>query len=317
MQDKMEKDHCMSKLKVYELRLLRCSLATYPALPSSQDCVELGEWDAAINTVIAYIEKGEYAQALLSEPARQVFDCTGDREFENTKQGAEKFYRALEDRIAAFLRGDVQGIRPGESDTTSWLDFVESGDDTESQLRAMLAMALGVAALSAFVQCNMTGPCADFPKFPFCFSQKQENALSKEGAEWGIWSYQQLMSDGSDLLGKYVLPQYLILAKLLLLKTREITSKFKGSCMNGPKSISWWASRLLLVQQRILDERSRSLYELLQLSMEETLKHFGQSTNVIEYWVKLHGREVSVIVAAANLEAGIKEHLYGHVDRAR
>ena len=59
-------------------------------------------------------------------------------------------------------------------------------------------------------------------------------------------------------------------------------------------------------------------YEQLQVAMRQTLKHFGQSTNVIEYWENtLTEREVSDIVAAANLEAGIKEHAYGYIDRTR
>jgi hypothetical protein len=112
--------------------------------------------------------------------------------------------------------------------------------------------------------------------------------------------------------------QYFVLAKMLLIKTRQKSSEHGNIYNDSVRSISWWVSRLLLVQQKILDERSRSLYEQLQVAMGETLKHFGQSTNVIEYWGNtLTEREVSDIVAAANLETGIEEHAYGYIDRAR
>jgi hypothetical protein len=147
-------------LKLFELRLLRCSLANYRTLPwEAEDyCVEAAGdyWLKSIKTLVDHIEKGEYIEALRSEPARLIFDGTDVSECENTKQGAEKFYRRLEDRIADFLSGGAHGTRSGDS---SWLDFVDTTSDPEARFRAMLAMALGIAALSVFVQCNLTG-CA-------------------------------------------------------------------------------------------------------------------------------------------------------------
>lgn len=306
-------------LKLFELRLLQCSLANNHTVPwATEDyCVEATEdyWLKSIKTLVDHIEKGEYIEALRSEPARLVFDSIDASQCENTKQGAEKFYRRLEDRIADFLSGGAHRTRSGD---TNWLDFVDTASDREARFRATLAMALGIAALSVFVQCNLTGPRGDFSRFPFCYGPKQETLILNECIEWDIWSSQQLMSDGCDLLGKYALPQYFILAKMLLIKTRQKTSEYSNIYKDLLRSISWWVSRLLLVQQKILDERSRSLYEQLQVAMGETLKHFGQATNVIEYWENtLTEREVSDIVAAANLEAGIKEHAYGYIDRAR
>ncbi|GLJ51934.1 hypothetical protein SUGI_1103510 [Cryptomeria japonica] len=161
-------------------------------------------------------------------------------------------------------------------------------------------------------------PHGDFERFPFSHGSKQEMVMLDEQTEWERWSFQQLMSDGCDLLGKYVLPQYFVLAKILLLKTRQITNEYDNMSIICPKSIAWWSSRLLLVQQKLLDERSRSLHDQLQVTMEETLKHFGQSTNVMGYWEnELHKGDASDIVAVANLEAGIKELVYSYVDRAR
>lgn len=306
-------------LKLFELRLLRCSLANYRTLPCGAEdyCGEAAGdyWLKSIKTLVDHIEKGEYIEALHSEPARLVFDGTVVSECENTKQGAEQFYHRLEDRITDFLSGGGHGTPSGDN---SWLDFVDIASDPEARCRAMLAMALGIAALSVFVQCNLTGPRADFPRFPFCYGPKQEIQILNECIEWDIWSSQQLMIDGCDLLGKYTLPQYFILAKMLLIKTRRKISEYSKIYNDSERSISWWVSRLLLVQQKILDERSRSLYEQLQMATGETLKHFGQLTNVIEYWGNtLTETEASDIVAASNLETGIEEHAYGHIDRAR
>ncbi|KAH9317466.1 hypothetical protein KI387_019235, partial [Taxus chinensis] len=305
-------------VKLYELRLLRCSLTSYPTLPWPADDQNAENYTSLINIVVQHIEKGEYAEALHSEAARLVFNGTDNDDYTDTKEGASEFYHRLEDRIAFFLRGSEVC-----STESAWLDFLDSGKinsnfDSDAPYRAVLAMSLGIAALSVFVQCNLTGPRGDFPRYPFCHVSKQDVAICNKQTEWETWACQQLMSDGCDLLGKYALPQYFVLAKVLLVKTRQMTSEYSNISAIWPKSISWWSSRLLLVQQKVLDERSRSLYDQLQVTMEETLQMFGQSTNVIGYWENnLHAREVSVIVAAANLEAGIKEQTYGYVDHAR
>ncbi|XP_057872114.2 uncharacterized protein LOC131078433 [Cryptomeria japonica] len=309
-------------VKLYELRLLRCSLSSYPTLPCPAEDQSAENYISHINTVVEHIEKGEYAEALHSEAARFVLNGVCDDEFvsecPNSKEGANKFYCRLEDRVTVFLRGSED-----YSNESAWLDFLDSDKissnlDIYAPYRALLVMALGIASFSIFVQCNLTGPHGDFERFPFSHGSKQEMVMLDEQTEWERWSFQQLMSDGCDLLGKYVLPEYFVLAKILLLKTRQITNEYDNMSIICPKSIAWWSSRLLLVQQKLLDERSRSLHDQLQVTMEETLKHFGQSTNVMGYWEnELHKGDASDIVAAANLEAGIKELVYSYVDRAR
>ncbi|XP_038693277.1 tetratricopeptide repeat protein 27 homolog isoform X2 [Tripterygium wilfordii] len=86
----------------------------------------------------------------------------------------------------------------------------------------------------------------------------------------------------------------------------------------GIRSISWWLARLLLIQQRILDERSSSLCDLLQVTLGETLHHFGTFKKVYCYWgTELHDGEASAIASVVHLEAGINEYIYGRVDPCR
>lgn len=88
--------------------------------------------------------------------------------------------------------------------------------------------------------------------------------------------------------------------------------------MSGTRSISWWLCRLILLQQRILDELSSSLYDLLQVCKKEILNQFGELDYVINYWGSLlYEGEAAAIVSMAQLEAGILEYKYARVDSLR
>ncbi|KAK1304611.1 hypothetical protein QJS10_CPB11g01889 [Acorus calamus] len=103
---------------------------------------------------------------------------------------------------------------------------------------------------------------------------------------------------------------------MLLMKTKDVCAH--GISCHLPGSLSWWLSRVIFLQQRILDERSSSLYDLLQVYIGESLKHFGNLEKVISYWgSELYEGEASSIVCMINLEAGIIENEYGRVDSSR
>ncbi|XP_052295535.1 uncharacterized protein LOC112498810 [Citrus sinensis] len=126
------------------------------------------------------------------------------------------------------------------------------------------------------------------------------------------------MSVGSDLLGKFSYLQYIVFAKILIMKTKDLLSDATVLPVNGIRTISWWLTRLLLMHQRILDERSSSLYDLLKVFMAETLQHFGTLENVSTYWGnQLHDIDPSEIVSTFHLEAGLLEHIYRRVDSCR
>ena len=77
-------------------------------------------------------------------------------------------------------------------------------------------LALGVAALNAFIQANVTGPdCRDAPHCPLTPSAPAADLAASADA-WNKWALRSLARDGEDLVGRCFLPQYLYLAKVLL-----------------------------------------------------------------------------------------------------
>uniref|UniRef100_A0A2P2K890 Uncharacterized protein n=1 Tax=Rhizophora mucronata TaxID=61149 RepID=A0A2P2K890_RHIMU len=116
----------------------------------------------------------------------------------------------------------------------------------------------------------------------------------------------------------FIVLQYLVFAKMLVMRTKDLLFEGSISSIYGLRSISWWLARLLLVQQQILDELCSSLFDLLQVCMDETLHHFGTLKQVKGYWsANLHDYEAVAIVATIHLEAGVMEYIYGHIDVCR
>ena len=105
---------------------------------------------------------------------------------------------------------------------------------------------------------------------------------------------------------------------MLLMRTKDLLSEGSTLSLYGLRSISWWLARVLLIQQRILDDRSSSLFDLLQVFTRETLQHFGTLESLTSYWgTSLHKDEGLAIVSTLHLEAGIMEYTYGRVDSCR
>lgn len=191
----------------------------------------------------------------------------------------------------------------------------ESEDDEDKAFRVILVMCVAVAAFLAFTQCNMTGPLKEMPKCPLALKVGKGD---EELVEWENWARNQLMAAGSDLLGKFSNLQYLVFAKMLLMRTRDLLFGGSVSSMYGISSISWWLARFIFIQQRILDERSSSLFDLLHVYMGETQHHFDTLEKVTSYFgSSLHDGDALAIISMVHLEAGIMEYTYGRVDSCR
>ncbi|KAL0322682.1 UNVERIFIED_CONTAM: hypothetical protein Sangu_1887500 [Sesamum angustifolium] len=131
-------------LRSLELRLLRCSLPSdYPFKPSSADQSSppgahlFPHLHHLIDDALVLIESGQFLQALASSPASRSL-------FANLKlepsDSAHHFYcETLPQCVSSFL--DIDG----------------SADSVELGYKALLVMTVGVAALFAFTQCNITG----------------------------------------------------------------------------------------------------------------------------------------------------------------
>ncbi|CAL5417907.1 unnamed protein product [Camellia sinensis] len=288
-------------LRLFELRLFRCSLPL--PFPTSYEQSHDSNTDNArqlhslIENVVTSIETGDYLRALSSDAARTIFKFQ-DWSSSPLLDCPDQFYSQLVlKNIELFL-------------------FDESEDDIDKSYKAFLLIAIAVAAFLAFTQCNITGPFEKLPLLPLMGFEDGGGGVG--GAEWEGWARNQLMAAGSDLLGKFSNLQYIVFAKILLMRMKDLFSEGKVSVTDGTRSISWWLARLLLLHQRILDERSSSLFDLLQVYTCETLQCFGTLEKVASYWgSKLHEEEASTILSMLHLEAGIMEHTYGRADKSR
>lgn len=105
---------------------------------------------------------------------------------------------------------------------------------------------------------------------------------------------------------------------MLLVRTKDLSVRGTIASVDGLQSMSWWLARVLFIHQRVLDERSSSLFDLLHVFVAESLHHFGTLEKVSGYWgPKLGDEEKKVIVSMVHLEAGMVEHSYGRIDSCR
>ncbi|XP_010456556.1 PREDICTED: tetratricopeptide repeat protein 27 homolog [Camelina sativa] len=275
-------------LRGYELRLLRCTFSlpppSDPPLDESQSGIHPHE--TLISSLLSSIEAGDYLGALASDATKLIL---GDSEFElvDTVDSAERFYSELLDKVESFVVND-------------------SADEVDKARRAVLLMCLAIA--SAFCSTEGTTKCS----VPFKVSE------TKDLVEWENWAKIQLMSVGSDLLGKFSNLQHLVFARLLLLKLKDLLFATTATKTFEVRSISWWLVRVLLIHQRVLHEQSSSLFEMLQVYMAEALDHFGALEKVKSYWAtKLLEDEASSITSTIHLEACVLQYIYGRIDPSR
>ncbi|EEF35796.1 conserved hypothetical protein [Ricinus communis] len=280
-------------LRSYELRLLRCTFSLPPPSAderrhdgSDSNC-NISYLHSLINELLNLIETGNYLEALSSD-ASKLFTVLPD------SCSPDQYYSELVERVERFINNDGIGI-----------------DDVEVPCRVILVLSVAIAAFLFFTQCNITGPLDEVSRCPVLFK-------GGEFIEWENWARNQLMSSGCHLLGKFSNLQFIVFSKLLVMKIKDLLFGGSLASIYGIRTISWWLVRILLVQQRILDELSSSLFDLLQVYMGETLHHFGTLEQVTNYWgAKLLDEDASCIVSMVHLEAGIIEHAYGRVDSCR
>lgn len=287
----------LQNLRSLELRLLLCTIPSNNPLPSISTSESTTPLLSIADNFVQSIESGCYVGALSSDAVRAVFDFSLHGTLTDTVESARYFYsQLLPERVEFFI--DCEG------------------DEVEKCYRIFIVMAIAVAALLAFTQCNITGPLEKLPAMPL----RELIIAGKDGngdswVEWEAWAQKELMSDGSELLGKFSDLQYIVFAKMVLMKAKDLLLEGRIPSLYRISSISWWLSRLLLIQQRLLNERLSSLFDLLQVFTRESLCHFGSLENVINYWgPELLEEDALNIVSMLHLEVGIMELLYGRID---
>ncbi|CAH9138759.1 unnamed protein product [Cuscuta epithymum] len=306
------REKIVTYIRSAELRLLRCTLAfdqssSSPEPPTgSLSHPSFAHFRVLLDQVIELIESGQYTQALSSPAANSVFSCTRFQpQFTYSTESAQQFY-------SEFVPGCV----------TSFLNNDEDGDsdslDLHSTFKALIVMSIAVASLLAFVQCNTTGPTEKFPLMPLVALtyREGESSDSRGWLEWERWGENELISVGSDLGAKFYNIQYIVLSKVLLLRIKDLLAE--GNFSSTVKSVSWWLARLLIFQQKLLDDRCSALFDLLQVYTLESLNQFGTTEKARDYWVsQISNDDASTIVSALHLEAGIMELTYGRIDSSK
>ncbi|KAL3332013.1 hypothetical protein AABB24_032566 [Solanum stoloniferum] len=298
----------LSSLRVLELRLLRCSIPSSSTSSSHQSTptTSFSHLHTLIEQVLQFIESGQYTQALSSDGAKAIFTSQQlNHKLNDSSESAESFYSEFVPQcVTLFLNAnEVEDYAP---------------NSVAKLYKAVLVMAVAVAALLGFTQCNITGPMVKLPPTPLgaiVFGEEEIKTGSGGWSEWEVWAQKELMSVGSDLRSKFSNLQYITFAKILLMRTKDLLSEGSNSGVDGARSISWWLARLLIIQQKLLDDRSSSLFDLLQVFMRESLQHIGSLEKIRYYWASLISEEdASAIVSMLHLEAGIMELTYGRVD---
>ena len=75
--------------------------------------------------------------------------------------------------------------------------------------RALEALVVGAAALLLALQANVTGP--EPAALPTCPGAQGATGAADTHRAWDAWAVEQLMASGEEVVGKAVLPQYLVL----------------------------------------------------------------------------------------------------------
>lgn len=197
------------------------------------------------------------------------------------------------------------------------------------EARTFAVLCAGVAALYVFVKTAVTGPR---PRRSASATPLLENASAETSASWDVRARESLALDGEDLVGRCDAPQYLLLARILLLDKFEASLEWMrdldvpaltlvGARNAMPKDAvptrgghdavcAWFAARVAITHQRALAGNSPSLRGAL----------LGLHAYILATYAPTDKRDVScddaIFESMARLETCLMELQYGHSDSA-
>lgn len=272
--------------------------------------------------------------------------------------------------LAAALK-DVQAflsLLTAPESPPDWFDaagpavqrLLTGGSPSQQAAAAQRLLAAAVAALHLFLQANLSGPIPFLPECPFDLDgaaaaagggqdaaacPTSSSGFGRDSASPGDrWAAAQLSESGEDLVGRIHFPQYLLLARIVLLAPLEVALPAAGDnsappAAGAPCSVAaapgaawlsaqrlpgwcWWAQRAVLQQQRLLSGRSAALRSLLlglggrvlaglAAPVEDAL---GEEAAAAAAPPTL---EDQLLAAGALLEAALLEEAFGHVEAAQ
>lgn len=149
--------------------------------------------------------------------------------------------------------------------------------------REHVVLSVGICCLQLFTQNNFTGPLIGPEPETLLPGLIPEGLTSESVKEIALES---LVGDAEGVYSLLSCPEYLVLARLILIDLKTTLS----TCLTA----DWWCFRCALVHQRIVDEKSPQLYEIIL-----------QSLNQVENNSQLVSTSVSRdLTALYHLEAG-------------
>ncbi|KAK9827709.1 hypothetical protein WJX81_003255 [Elliptochloris bilobata] len=205
-----------------------------------------------------------------------------------------------------------------------------AGESAEATCAYFAAVEQSAGAVIA-EHANLTGPAQDASESPGNLFAERPPQLAtaaptapKQAALGGVstsagdrWALARLAASGEEAEGRCALPQYLLLARTLLLPplglpasadAGEASTQGGGAGEGLPRSWHWWAMRLVVQQQRLLAGPAAALRAELQqlapqaIALAEELSSAGSSPGA---------------AAAARLEAALMEQGFRDVGAAR
>ena len=169
--------------------------------------------------VVALVRRGEYlaalgcpqARALLLGPSAEAGAAPASADASDAAAAAD-FYASIASNVAAASA--AASARGG----------------VEPAAHELLVLAVGVAALNAFHQVNVTAPTSRTRR-----RVRRRSPSAPAAAGSGTDSAARLAVDGEDLVGKYRLPQYLLASALLVERSARRTNALVARRTSRPR----------------------------------------------------------------------------------
>eukprot|EP00887_Chlorella_sp_A99_P004614 scaffold4.g4614.t1 len=259
---------------------------------------------------------------------------------------------------AAWPAAAADGAAPVPESVPDWFDALgrrlrcvglhgegaqgESQQQLQQEGRAAAAEAAllaAVAALLLFAQANLTGPPpAGLPECPFdLLAPGTDGAAAAEAPQrvFGVdstspadrWAAVQLAENGEELVGLVNYPQYLLLARAILMAPlrREAADAAAASSSGAggaaldpslPPAWAWWAARAALLQQRLLAARSAALRGAALAATAAAAAGVAAPVEAAGPGAARPSLEDRLLASACLLEAALMETSYGAVAAA-